>query len=121
MTRISSPSLFLVVVLILKFKIHDAFSPSLHTGTSISSTTSIINHHHYHHHRRRRIIITYNNIEEQHQEEEEISPRICYDPSRIRYRCRVAYDGTIYSGFQMQGGRPAEDQATVPFLSLIHI
>ena len=115
MTRISSPSLFLVVVLILKFKIHDAFSPSLHTGTSISSTTSIINHHHYHHHRRRRIIITYNNIEEQHQEEEEISPRICYDPSRIRYRCRVAYDGTIYSGFQMQGGRPAEDQATVPF------
>jgi tRNA pseudouridine38-40 synthase len=121
MTRIFSASLFFVVVLILKFQIHDAFSPSLHTGTSISST---INHHHRH---RRRIIITYNKIEQQHQEEkeeegkrkkkeeEEISPRICYDPSRIRYRCRVAYDGTIYSGFQMQRGRPAEDQATVPF------
>jgi tRNA pseudouridine38-40 synthase len=132
MSRICLSSLFFVV-LILKFQIHYAFiSRSLHTG---GITTSIINHHR---HRRRCTIITYNanreddaivndstvpknsNIEQQQQQqqqqqEEGSSPRICYDPSRIRYRCRVAYDGTIYSGFQMQRGRPAEDQATVPF------
>lgn len=28
-----------------------------------------------------------------------------HDPTRVRYRCRVAYDGTSYCGFQMQGGR----------------
>jgi tRNA pseudouridine38-40 synthase len=32
-----------------------------------------------------------------------------YDPNRIRYRCRVAYDGTSYYGFQLQGRRRDED------------
>ena len=30
---------------------------------------------------------------------------IRYDPARIRFRCRIAYDGTSFAGFQLQGGR----------------
>jgi len=30
---------------------------------------------------------------------------IRYDPLRIRFRCRIAYDGTSFAGFQLQGGR----------------
>ena len=30
---------------------------------------------------------------------------ILYDPSFVRFRCRIAYDGTSFGGFQLQGGR----------------
>lgn len=30
---------------------------------------------------------------------------IRYDPKLVRYRCRIAYDGTSFAGFQLQGGR----------------
>jgi len=33
-----------------------------------------------------------------------------YDPSLVRFRCRVAYDGTSFAGFQLQNGRnPKKD------------
>jgi len=54
-----------------------------------------------------------NDTELQHQEKEVKSPRIFYDPFRIRYRCRVAYDGYSFSGFQLQRGRVGGDQSIV--------
>jgi len=33
------------------------------------------------------------------------SARLFYDPNRIRYRCRVSYDGYGFYGFQIQGGK----------------
>ena len=30
---------------------------------------------------------------------------ILYDPNLVRFRCRIAYDGTSFAGFQLQGGR----------------
>eukprot|EP00751_Fragilariopsis_kerguelensis_P041030 CAMPEP_0171022342 /NCGR_PEP_ID=MMETSP0736-20130129/31347_1 /TAXON_ID=186038 /ORGANISM="Fragilariopsis kerguelensis, Strain L26-C5" /LENGTH=420 /DNA_ID=CAMNT_0011461103 /DNA_START=254 /DNA_END=1517 /DNA_ORIENTATION=- len=55
--------------------------------------------------------VTDNDIE--HQKEDVKSPRIFYDPFRIRYRCRVAYDGISFSGFQLQRARVGEIQSTV--------
>jgi tRNA pseudouridine38-40 synthase len=37
-----------------------------------------------------------------------------YDPTRVRYRCRVAYDGTSYYGFQLQGRRDGSPQQQTP-------
>ena len=45
------------------------------------------------------------NSTEQQEEAMVTSLPIRYDTSRIRFRCRISYDGTSFAGFQLQGGR----------------
>jgi tRNA pseudouridine38-40 synthase len=38
---------------------------------------------------------------------------IWYNPSYTRFRCRIAYDGTSFAGFQLQGGRKGSNAEKV--------
>jgi tRNA pseudouridine38-40 synthase len=78
--RLSRSIVFIAWIWISYCGLVSALLPSLSVSTSTTTTTS--------------------SLPPQHQQQD--APRRYYDPNLVRYRCRVAYDGMSFSGFQIQ-------------------